>query len=89
MFCNFCFISLEGRVSDKELTKCSGLIEKLEPGDKIIAHSGFDIAYILPSGITLNIPPFKGGRDKLNPEETDETARIAAVRIHVERAIVK
>ena len=52
-----------------------------------MAHSGFDIAYILPSGVTLNIPPFKGGRDKLNPEETYETARIAAVIIHVERAI--
>ena len=30
---------------------------------------------------------FKRGRDQLNPEETDETARTAAVRIHVERAI--
>ena len=40
---------------------------------------GFDIADILPSGVTLNIPPFKGGRDQLNPEKTDETARIAAL----------
>ena len=47
----------------------------------------FDIADILPSGVTLNILPFKGGTDQLNPEETDETARIVAVRIHVEHAI--
>ena len=76
-----------GRVSDKELTKCSGLLEKLEPGDNIMVDRGFDIADILPSGVTLNIPPFKGARNQLNPEETDETARIAAVRIHVEHAI--
>ena len=41
----------------------------------------------MPSGVTLTIPSFKGGRDQLNPEETNETARIAAVRIHVERAM--
>ena len=44
-----------------------------------MADRGFDIADILPSGATLNIPLFKGGRDQLNPEETDETAKIAAV----------
>ena len=48
---------------------------------------GFDIADILPSGVTLNIPLFKGGRGQLNKKETDETARIAAVRKHVEYAI--
>ena len=64
------------------MPKCSGLLEKLESGDNIIAD-------ILPSGVTLTIPSFKGGRDHLNPEETNETARIAAVRIHVERGIVR
>ena len=77
----------KGRVSDKELTKCSGLLEKLEPVDNIMTDRRFDIADILPSGVTLNILPFKGGTDQLNPEETDETARIVAVRIHVEHAI--
>ena len=76
-----------GRVSDKELTKCSGLLEELEPGDNIMTDRGLDIADILPSVVTLNILPFKGGTDQLNPEETDETVRIDAVRIHVERAI--
>ena len=64
-----------------------GLLEKLELGDNIVAERGFNNADVLPSGVTLNIPPFKGGRDQLNPEETDETTRIAAVRIHVEHAI--
>ena len=73
-----------GRVSDKELTKCSGLLEKLETGDNSMADRGLDIADILLSGVTLNIPPSKRERDQLNPEETDEIARIAAVRIYVE-----
>ena len=54
-----------------------------------MADRCFDIADILPSGVTLNIRSFKGGRDQLNPEATDETARVAAVRIHVERPIVR
>ena len=52
-----------------------------------MADRGFDIADILPEGAALNIPPFKGLRDQLTAEESEETARIAALRIHVERAI--
>ena len=44
-------------------------------------------ADILLFEVTLNIPPFKGERDQLNAEETDETTRIVAVRIHIEWAI--
>ena len=52
-----------------------------------MADRGFDIADILPPGVTLNIPPFKDQRDQLTAKESEETARIASVRIHVERAI--
>ena len=76
-----------GRISDKEITKCPRLLEKLEPGDNIMVNRGLNIADILPSGVTPNIPSFKGGRYQLKPKEIDETARIAAVIIHVERAI--
>ena len=69
------------------MTKCSGLLEKPEQGDDITADRGVNIANILPFGVTLNIPTFKGGRGQLSPEETDEMARIAAVRTHVELAI--
>ena len=51
----------KGRVSDKELTKSTGLLEKLEPGDNIMVDRGFDIADILLPGVTINIPPFKRG----------------------------
>ena len=52
-----------GRISDKEITKCPRLLEKLEPGDNIMVNRGLNIADILPSGVTLNIPSFKGGRN--------------------------
>ena len=76
-----------GPVSDKEITSKSGLISLLEPGDNVMADRSFDIADILPVGVTLNIPPIKGSCAQLTPKETEETANIAAVRIHVERAI--
>ena len=76
-----------GRISDKEITKRSGILDKLEKGDAIMADRGFDIASLLPDGVELNIPPFLGTRDQLEPEEVVATRRIATLRIHVERAI--
>ena len=52
-----------------------------------MADMGFDIAYILPSGVTLDIPTFKGGRNQLDPEDSDETSRIAAFGRHGECTI--
>ena len=80
----FTFVSKlwTGRVTDKKITVECGILKLLEKGDR-----RFDIADILPSGVTLKIPPFKGQKDQLTAEESEETARIASVRIHVERAI--
>ena len=36
---------------------------------------------------SLNIPPFMRCKNQLDPDEEEETREIAAVRIHVERAI--
>ena len=76
-----------GRISDKEITRRSGLLQKLEPGDSIMADRGFDIDDMLPPGVSTNVPPFLGDRSQLEPGEVLSTRRIATVRIHVERAI--
>ena len=77
-----------GSISDKELTKQSGLLELLERGDSVMVDRGFDIQDDLtPLGVRLNIPPFLKGKHQLSPNEMIETRRIASVRIHVERAM--
>lgn len=76
-----------GRVSDKYITDTSGLVQHLQPGDNVMADRRFEIYDILPWGVGLNIPPFKGSRHQLTAEEVDETVHIASVRIHVECAI--
>ncbi len=48
-----------GSISDKELTRQSGILDLLEPGDSIMADKGFDREqYLIPLGVKLNIPPF-------------------------------
>ena len=64
----------------------SGLLDKLEVGDAVMADKGFNIADLLESkGVILNIPPRKNGT-QFNDTELVETRRIASLRIHVERA---
>lgn len=76
-----------GRVSDKVITKESGVLNFLQPGDNVMCDRGFEIKDILPAGVTLNIPPFKLNRNQLSAKEVEDTLKIACVRIHVERAI--
>lgn len=48
-----------GRLSDKEITRRSGLYKKLEQGDSVMADRGFLIEGDLTElGVSLNIPPF-------------------------------
>jgi len=87
-----CFMSevYVGSISDVELTKLSGLLEKLDdkPGIAVMADRGFTIKDTLAKlNIELNIPPFLEGRKQLSSSEVDAGRKIASVRIHVERAI--
>lgn len=75
-----------GRTSDKKATKHCGILSLLEEGDSIMVDKGFDIEDVLPKNVSLNIPPFLRENDHLSLKEETETRRIAALRIHVERA---
>ena len=76
-----------GRSSDKQVTRDCRILNMLEPGDDVMADRGFDIESDMPDGVKLNIPPFLNGAPKLSVGDENETRRIAAVRVHVERAI--
>ena len=52
-----------GRVSDKQITRESGVLALLDSGD---------IRDILPDADTLNVPPFLAGRDQLTAAETEK-----------------
>ena len=77
-----------GAISDKEITRCSGILDLLEAGDSVMADKGFDIEDLLrEKEVDLNIPPFLESRTQFSAAEVQKTKMIAKVRIHVERAI--
>ena len=77
-----------GRASDKFLTENCGIMEKLLPGDLVMADRGFTIhESLVCKQAELAIPAFTRGKDQLDPVDVEETRGIANVRIHVERVI--
>ena len=77
-----------GRTSDKHLTENCGLLDKLLPGDLVIADRGFTIH----DGVALKhaqlaIPAFTKGKEQQDPIDVETTRGIAHVRIHVEQVI--
>ncbi|CAN7980211.1 unnamed protein product, partial [Ixodes pacificus] len=77
-----------GRVSDKKLTQKSGLLDKLEPGDTVLADRGFliqeDIGRV---GARLVVPAYTRGKRQLSAQEVETARQMSKIRIHVERAI--
>jgi len=77
-----------GCISDKELTRKSGILDLLEEGDSVMADRGFEIEEdLMVIGVRLNIPPFLRGKKQLSESDLVSTRRIASLRIHVERAM--
>ena len=75
-----------GSTSDKEIVRHSCIMEKMSPGDMIMADKGFLIQDLLPPGVSLNLPPFLETA-QFTPAQAKMTVRIARARIHIERAI--
>ena len=73
-----------GRVSDKNLTQESGFLNRIEPGDIILADRGFTVGEDIRR---LEIPAFTRGKKQLSQEEVEMSKQLAHVRIHVERVI--
>ena len=40
--CTFVSTMYAGGISDKEITRCSGILDLTEPGDSVTANKGFD-----------------------------------------------
>ena len=78
----------EGSISDRKLVEVSGLLEKLEAGDEVMADKGFTIQdLMIPYGIRLNMPPFLQSKSQMAASDVFLTKKIARLRVHVERAI--
>lgn len=77
-----------GRTSDKHITEHCGILDKLSPGDVILADRGFDIADSVGLYCAkLHIPAFTKGQKQLTAVDIERTRKLANVRIHVERVI--
>ena len=75
-----------GSTSDPKIVEHSKLMSEFQAGDLILADKGFTVYDQLPSGVSLNIPPFLSGKSQFTPEEAKYCQKIARARIHVERA---
>ena len=75
-------------MSDVYLTENCGILEKLLPGDMILADRGFTIQEA--AGLfcaEVKIPPFTKEKKQLSKAEVDTAHQLAHVRIHVECVI--
>lgn len=77
-----------GRVSDKQITEKSGILNNLLPGDIVLADRGFNIEDSVGFYCaSLKIPAFTKGKKQLSAYEVEQTRKLANVCIHVERVI--
>ena len=78
-----------GSVSDKEIVRNSGLINLLEEGDAVMADKGFLVRdLLLMKKVNLISPAYCKG-PRLSSRATTHTRRVASLRSHVERMILK
>ena len=77
-----------GRTSDKHITEKSGFLDKLLPGDVVLADRGFDVRDSVGLMCAeVKIPAFTRGKKQLSACDVETTRKIAHSRVHVERLI--
>ena len=77
-----------GRASDKFITEDCNFLNKLLPGDVVLADRGFDIADSVGLMCAeVKIPAFMLVRKQLSAFDVESTRHIAHVRTHVEQVI--
>ena len=78
-----------GRASDRHITLNSSFLERVDPGDQIMADRGFLIREeVMMRRADLVIPPAAKGAQQMSAGDVKATTKeIANLRIHVERAI--
>ena len=77
-----------GRASDRHITLNSSFLERVDPGDQIMADRGFLIREeVMMRRAELVIPPAAKGAQQMSAGDVKATKEIANLRIHVERAI--
>ena len=78
-----------GSISDKEIVRQSGLLDLLEEGDAVMADKDFVIRDLLTfKKVHLVLPAYCRG-PRLSARGTTHTYRVASLRTHVERNILK
>lgn len=82
----FCSKAYPGSTSDVAIIEHCKVLDKLIPGDLVLADKGFTIHSLLPQGVSLNIPPFLKGKSQFTTREAKLCRQISRARIHVERA---
>lgn len=77
-----------GCASDRYITETCSIMEKINPGDTLMADKGFNISDLLINKCSkLVIPPFLKDKGKFSKNNAKKTSKIAKALIHVERAI--
>jgi len=75
-----------GRVSDKAITKESGILSHLLSGDVVLADRGFNIL-VAEYRAQAMLQAFTRGKSQLSAKEVLNSRELARVRLHVERSI--
>ena len=66
-------VCTQGGISDKEITRCSRILDLLEPGDSVMADKGFDINDLLREhNVLLNILPSLESQVQFSPQDDQQ-----------------